>query len=315
MSRSILWSVRLGCLWLLGACAALPDVTPFDTATRDLAAAVKSAGDAAVGEIERMEVVAELEDKKLSGRLRAAWDERDKAMSSFVRYSASLQELAASANDGRKAGAALAEKVAGLATSLGWTDPGGVVDVATSAAAFVWAQIALARSAATMEEAMTTLHPAVERMADALGADFAKALEAAEGAAQFQRGRLVGDKSYRAARDAEKKAQEERTAILTELGKKLDDAEARTARLDVLAGVLAAAEDAAAPYREKLEEIDRRESALRAMIASARSGLGRWSVAHADLTAAIKARRTIDTAALIDAAVELRGLVRKVKEL
>lgn len=323
MSRSILWSVRLGLLWLLGACAALPDVTPFDTATRELAAAVRVAGEASKEQISHLKADDETaEADAFAARHAAAWSMVDGAMTAFVRYSSSLQDLAVSANQGRQAATTLVEKVGNVATSLGWADPGNVVDLLSTTAGFIWNQIRLARSAATMEEAMSTLQPAVERMSLELAVVLDKNLSAAQAAAELRRGLIDKNQGFKDAKEVRRKARAKQERLFDEAKKKSVDeiavhvsTESVRAELAGLDDLVAAANQVAAPYEADLARIEVGLANAARITSSSKMALSAWAVAHSQLIGAIKARKTFDAVALTEAIVELRGLVRRIKEL
>ena len=96
-------------------------------------------------------------------------------------------------------------------------------------------------------------------------------------------------------RDLSKKEDREE---LAELSKLMADADARYA-----------------VYQAKLDGNLERLRASRQLINAAAAALDAWSAGHAQLAVAARNKTTVNTQALLDATVELRELVKRIREL
>ena len=306
----------MGALALAG-CTQLPDVTPFATATADMAAAVRSAGPAVASEVARMEG-----GGATAGRLAESWAARDAAMVAVVMYSDSLVSIVNAAHDRGNAIGALAEKLGGLASAAGFALPGSsaAVGVVTDAARFVWAQIELARGARTLEDALTAAQPAVDRIAEKLGDDFRDLDLALRAAVESQRGVLESDPGYNIPAGTCGTLVERKLALLEELADRgvdgnpelTDEDLSRVDRLDALMATTAAQ---LAATDESLGELEARARVVQDLVLASGGAVERWAVAHRDLANAVRMRRPINIDSLTAAAVEIRELIKRVREL
>jgi hypothetical protein len=304
-------------LLLASGCTQLPDVTPFATATADMAAAVRTAGPAVASEVERME-----HGQAAAKTLSQSWAARDAAMAAVVSYSDSLVSIVNAAHDKGEAVGKLAEKLGGLATAAGLPLPGAsaALGVVTDAAKFVWAQIELARGAASLEEALAAAQPAIDRIADKLGDDFKDLDVALRAAVEGQRGAIEADPTYNIGVGTRDTIVESKLHLLERLAQRAgndrdgltDDDIAALGRIDALAeSTSAVLEDP----EKRLDELGTRAGATTDLLHASADAVQRWSIAHRDLVNAVANRRGVDVDSLTSAAVEIRDLVKRVREL
>lgn len=309
--RSVLMAAAV---WLTG-CTSLPDVSPFATATRSLADAIRASGKAVSDEAEQIQ-----DGKELSDELDKEWEARTKVMAAMVRYADSLSAIVDAANRGRETGKALAAKVEELAIAASLIPGAGVAGGAVGdAAGFVIGQLALMRGAKSLEEALEAAHPVVRRVAETLAKDLASLDLLVRSAEKNQDGQLFASEAFRSALDAEGAANTAKQAILAELAKAKDAADmtksARIlAQLAEIEKILAATRVTLAPAEEQQRAMKERVRATRALIAASSEALGRWDVAHQDLLFAIQNRRPVDVSSILQAVVEVRELVQRVKQ-
>lgn len=304
-------------LVVCGGCTQLPDVTPFATATADMAAAVRSAGPAVAAEVERMD-----NGRTPAKKLSESWAARDAAMAAVVSYSDSLVSIVNAAHDKGEAVGTLATKLGGLATAAGLPLPGAsaAMGIVTDAAKFVWTQIELARGAASLEEALAAAQPAVDRIAQKLRDDFQDLDVALRAAVESQRGALEGEPTYNVSVGTRDTIAEHKLALVQALAERAgpsgtaltDDDIAALERIDALASSNAAM---LSPTEERLAELDTRARTIADLLSASSGAIERWSVAHRDLVSAVKARRSVDVDSLSSAAVEIRDLIKRVREL
>ena len=160
-----LWS----CLALLGACTHLPDVGPFVQSTAEVRSAVITAGTVA---IEELKYLPEDKGATYAEKLSAQWQSRVRAMDGLVDYADALQSIVAAGSQGASSVGALADSVGQLAAAAGIVFPGaGTAAVATDAAKFVYAQIALVRAASALEKALEQSQPAIGQIAHTIARD------------------------------------------------------------------------------------------------------------------------------------------------
>ena len=293
-------------LVLATGCATLPDVSPFATASRQLAGAVKATGTAIS---EDLHATPELEAKAKA--FDNAWAVRNDLMRAVVAYSDSLVAIVRASGDSREAARSLAEKVGALAQTVGVLQPGAgpAADVATDTAAFVWAQIALARAAASLEEALQQAQPAIERLT-VIKSDSKDLVSIVRGLAEAQRVDL--NATYNEAIGYRKDLAARRAKLRAKFGT-LTDAEAT--ELKRIDDFLVPPNAEVQKYDERKVKIDTREKANLQLIAATRDAMEQWASAHRDVALALQSRRPVSTESLIEASVELRDLVKRVREL
>lgn len=306
-------------LWALSACAPLPDVSPFATATRQVASAVRTSGDTAVS------VVAEAYSPARAEDLRAAWEVRDSTMDALVRYSNSLVAIVQGHNDARGSAATLGRSVEDLATAAGLIAPGGgpAVGIAKEVFTLVTAQIQGVKAARSLEDALRAAQPVVDAAAEHLGRRLVRA--------------RAGDQPSNDVTDlaalfdgAESKVQTEQLAATQATADLIAVVEGRLTSLQasINAGTPAAVAEAAQlsaaaaaadaklamlnkPFEERLARI----RAARELAEQLAVAIDAWATAHADLTAAMAQRRPVSVESLLDSAIEIRTLIRRIGEL
>lgn len=109
----------------------------------------------------------------LVDQLDEAWKARLAAATAIVTYAEALEAVTDAGKSGSEAVEAVVNGVKGLAEAAGLALPGAgaAAGVATDVAKFVYAQIALARAADTLAEALERAQPAVARIAQILRQD------------------------------------------------------------------------------------------------------------------------------------------------
>jgi hypothetical protein len=293
-------------LVLAAGCTALPDVSPFATGSRQLAGAVKSSGTAIS---EDLHATPELEAKAKA--FDNAWAVRNELMRAVVTYSDSLVAIVKASGDSREAARSLAEKVGGLAQAVGVIQPGAgpAVDVAADTAAFVWAQIALARAAASLGEALKAAQPAIERLT-IIKSDSKDLVSVVRGLAEAQRSELSS--TYNEAIGYRKDLAGRRAKLRAKFGT-LTDAE--TTELKRIDDFMAPPNAEVQKYDDLKTKIDTREKANLQLIAATRDAMEQWAAAHGEVALALENRRPVSTESLTEATVELRDLVKRIREL
>jgi hypothetical protein len=301
-----LWWLPL-VLLLAGGCAALPDLSPFATASRELAGAVKTSG-AVVTEDLQASPGLEAEAKTFE----RAWAARNDAMRAVVSYSDGLVAIVKATGDARASARSLADKLGVLASAAGVVQPGAgmAVNVAADTAAFVWAQIALAKGAGSLEEALGHAQPAIDRLADIMTRDTDDLGKIIRGSALLQRNTLgvtFGDAvGYR------KTVAQRRSELRNKFGRLTEAELAELKRIDEM---MIPVNVEIQKFDEQRTRIDRREKANLQLVAATGDALARWAAAHREVALALQNRRPVSVESLTGATVEVRALVTRAREL
>ena len=303
-----------GTLWLLllvtttVGCATLPDVSPFASASRQLAGAMKAGGSAVS---EDLHATTGLETR--AKQFDQAWAARNDVMRAVVAYSDGLVAIVRSTGEARDSARALADKVGALAQVAGVAQPGAGTAgaVASDTAAFIWAQIALVRGAASLGEALTMAQPVIDRLTELITTDNRDLASIVRGAAIAQRTAL--DAAYNEPFGYAGTLARRRTMLRAKgYGELSKDEIAELARIDEL---MVPANAQLQKREEQLLRIDRRERASLQLIAATRDAMERWAAAHRDVALAIQERKAVSVESLTDATIELRELVKRMREL
>lgn len=286
---------------LMGAgCASLPNVGPFVEASNQLRSAVSTSGATVVAELRLIPNGVGSAD-----RLQKQWESRNKAFEGVAVYANSLQSIVEAGNQGAKSAEKVADSITKLAGAAGVAMPGSpeAVGVVTDIGKYIYAQIALARAAKSLQKSMETAQPAVEAICKLMVADLADVLRAAankaEQAVDLEYNALIG---YR-------------KDLIQELGGS-DPKKAETLdRQAKLGGLLEASNGWYAEYASKIKAIDERRRAGRALIKESAQVAVSWGVAHGNLLTALRERRPVNVESLVQASVEIQTLIRKVQAL
>lgn len=292
------------CAGLLVGCQ-LPNVGPFVDATGQLKGAVASSGTAVELELRLMGADALAKDLKTN------WAARDKAMTALLAYAESLDAIVAAGKSGAESAGKIADSLKGLAGAAGVAIPGSpeMLAVATDTAKFLYAQIANVRAAKQLSKALTEAQPAVEKIAELMRKDLMDLDKIVQGANQI----------ILTAASAEMSAsglQDQRKSLHGEMRKERDlTKSADREALAQLSQLLSNVDTRYAVYEAKLAASAERLRASRQLINAADSALDSWTVGHAQLAVAARNKTTVSTKELLDAAVELRDLVKRIREL
>jgi|GEM_PF-1875182 len=329
---------------LSAACTALPEVGSFADATIELNAALKTGGATAVAELKAIDADKQAKD------LAAAWTVRDKTGVALVAYGESLRAIVDAGNQGKESAGKLIDSVTGLATAAGITIPGSsaALAVAGDTARFIYGQISLMRSAKSLEAALDAAEPAVTRIAEVLAKDLRQAGEIfdlamteledsiqTEEEMQVRLGYRMALTDERGAlyaldlstiSDLRKRIHElmkQDAATLTAEEKKelakIREEEANLtaaeARLIEIQALIKATDQWHDPLEARLAEIRKRQRVGIAFFAAAVATTTRWAAAHDRLIQAVKERRPYSAQSLMEAAVQVRELTGRMREL
>ena len=282
-------------------CASLPDVGPFADASNNLKASVSAAGESVGAELRLMDGGSSYADS-----LASQWEKRNTAFAGMADYSSSLVVIVASGNDGAASADRVATSLQKLAGSAGIALPASSegVALATDIGKYVYAQIAIARAAKSLEEAMTSAQPIVDSVAALIASDF-KDLEeifiAANADVDIQLRRKFNDSlSFR-----NNLLSQLQTANLSD-GRDLEK-EVRITQL------LAGTEPIYHEYLNARKLVNDRLRAGRALIHTARQSSHEWAAAHSNIRTALSERRPVNTESLIQSSLEIKGLIQRLR--
>jgi hypothetical protein len=288
-------------------CASLPEVGPFVDATAELRSAVAASGSTAATELRLMKG-----GDDHANRLTQLWAARAQAVDGLVVYAESLRSIVKAGQQGGQAARALADSVTGLAQAAGVIIPAArAVTVATDAAIFVYSHIALVRASHSLEEALVNAQPAVERVAVILAQDLKAVDEILQTAnADIRQSRLIQHQvEWRFREDL--RAEQKTLYAKDRRGRTAAD-EARLLDLDRL---LTSTKVWYEPLQSDLSQMERRVLGGRYLIDAAIQITMQWADAHEQLVFVVRDRRTLNTQALVQAAVDIRDLIKRIREL
>lgn len=298
---------------LLFACAPLPNAQPFAAATAELSSAVKASGRTAADELRLM-----TNGEARAAQLEAAWKVRVAVMDSMVLYADSLVDLVESSNQAGSAAAALADKVGNLAMAAGIINPaaGASVKVGADVAKLVWTNIARARGAASLKESLVAAQPAIEIIADTIAADNADLRKAVDAALANQESQALPAASPL---NEIVGLRENSAKIKAGIIKRATSAGAPSlasvqGELDAIDRLLASSQPEFDAYQRSIDSARARHRIVRDLLATTDDAIARWGVAHRQLAQALEKGRGIDMSALADAVVDIRNIIKKVRE-
>ncbi|MCU0969142.1 MAG: hypothetical protein MUF03_10045 [Rubrivivax sp.] len=288
---------------MLAGCGTLPDAGPLVDASVQLRSAVASAGSATEVELRAAERAAQADD------FRAAWAVTDRSVAALVTYAESLSALVQAGRAGGDSVQRLADAGRGLAAGVGLPVPGAAAaGAAVDVAAQVYGHIAAAGAAASLEESLGRMQPAVDRIAGLIVGQLDAAGEILTAASLAQQFDLRT--AYRDDLDFRKALERERRALYAD---GTPDA-ARVQRLEQIDRLERIVAVRLEPMERELAALRQRERQSAQMMAAARHAVLDWADAHRQLRAAVRESRAVDPRALQASVEELRLLVRRVRD-
>jgi hypothetical protein len=311
ITRAVAWTLA-SALGLAAGCASLPDASPYLDATLQLRSAVAATGTAVATELDAAAAASTGDDRAALERhaktFGEEWLARVEAADAMVAYAQSLADLSRAGNEGADAARSLAGALTQLAGGVGLALPAaGAMTPATDAAAFVYAQVAAVRASRSLEEALVAAQPAVNQIAALVGKDLDASLRIVRAAHGVQRLALAStyadETAYLRALDSERRALYAKGRLTREDEKRLRE--------------IGEMYDATRAWREPMvaafAALDRREATERELIAATKVALSEWAAAHRALAAAVRDGRTLRADALVQATLEARELLRRLR--
>ena len=302
--RTVL-TVLLGLVLMATGCAPFPDIGPFADATRQLKAAVAQSGSTVSDELRYAGDMDDAADK-----LDEAWKERNLAFEAIVAYSDSLEAIVNSANKGRETAGKLADSIQGFAETVGVAIPGSpaAIETATDSIKLLAYHIANMRAARSLEDSMVEAHPAVEQIVELVVEDLEDVDEVFRLANKLSE---VNIKNSYATRFSYRR-------VLQDFVQKTDIGDANDAILNrrvQINELLDSTDSWYGEYQRELAENERRLRVGRALIKTAQDSVQQWVAAHGQVASALRNRRPVSTESLLETAVEIRGLLERMREL
>ena len=288
-------------------CASLPETGPFVDATIELRSAVAASGSTVEAELRRMNG-----GQKYANQLANDWAARIQAVDALVVYAESLRGIVKAGQEGGQAARSLASSVTALAKAAQVAMPAaGAVTVATDTASFIYGQIALVRASRSLEEALMNAQPAVQRIATIIALELKKLDEILRlASADIDSARQVNHQVELGFRKALIKEQKGLYS-----NNPADLKPKQKARLLEINELIESTKIWYEPLQTKKEQVEKRLHAGRDLIAAAGQATGQWAAAHEQLVHAIRDNRSINTKALVQATLEVRELIKRIREL
>ena len=291
--------------WAMVGCSSLPEVGPFADATIELNSAIDLGGKTVVAELRTMEATSQADT------LEEAWKARTAAGGALVTYAESLRAIVSAGHSGKESASKVIDSVTSLAATAGISIPASsaAFSTATDIGKFLYGQISLMRAANSLEAALEAAQPAVSRIAVFLDKDLRAAGEI------FQLANTDIQQSLELKHRAPIDRLRYRDELLKERDNLYEESPPNEARLLQIAELIAATDEWYDPYQEQLAESSARLRRGEALFSAALDATGRWVAAHDLLVQAVKERRPYNDQSLVQAAVEIRELVGRMREL
>jgi len=287
-------------------CTSLPNVGPFADATHQLKAAVAQSGSTVSDELRYTEG-----GKEAAEQLVEAWKARNQAFEAIAAYSDSLEAIVSSGNQGSQAAGELADSIQEFANTVGIIIPASpaAIKVANDSIKLLVKYIAITRAAKSLEEAMVKAQPAVEQIVKLIVKDL-KDIEGIFRAAN----KLIEinfKKSYAIRLSYRNTLQD----FVVQNVNITDANDAVLKRLIQVNELLDSTNSWYSEYQQGLEKIQKRLRVGRALIKTSQASVQQWVTAHKQVVNALKNRRPVSTKSLLEAAVEIQYLLKRVREL
>jgi hypothetical protein len=319
MMRSIRTVTRLLLPTLLAAltgCASLPDMTPYRDATLQLRSAVVAGGSAVQSGLESAAASYEAGDptakqiKEKADRFSTDWRARIEGADALLAYTEAVTDLALSGTQGEASARSLGNALTGLATGVGVVlPPAGAVAAVTDVAAFVYGHIAAARAAKSLDQALQSAQPAVDRLATVLSQDLQASLDILHAARRLQATALA--LKYN-----------EETAYLKTLAKERKTIYGKDSLTPADEQRLRQIVDLFEATREWRDPMEQAQAAMEAdyrlriqLINATQGAVAEWAGAHRSFAAAVREKRSVNVEALVQATLEAKELVRRLRAL
>jgi len=310
----LLRGLTAGLLALVAGCATLPDVAPYRDATVQLRSAVLASGNAVGTELNGAALA--LDGKERTTLEESArtfsenWKVRVESADALVAYAQALAEIAKAGKEGGDTARSLAGALTQLAGGVGIAlPPAGAVATLTDTAAFVYAQVAAVRASRSLEEALVTAQPAVNEIAAKLGKDLDASLNLVQAANELQRNALASkyndEIAFIASLDRERRK-------LYGQGRLTRDEEKR---LKEIGDLYESTRSWREPMQAAFAQLGKRNEMERNVIVATKAAVFEWAAAHRGLAVAVRDGRAVNVEGLVQATLEARELVRRLRAL
>ena len=292
---------------ILASCTSLPDVGPFVEATTEVRSAVAQAGTTVEEELKRMNGGLES-----AAGLKKQWLSRIEAMDAMVDYSESLQSIVSASRQGAQSVGTLADGVTQLAGSAGIVVPGSAaVGVGVDTSKNIYREIAVMRAAKSLEEALERSRRPVDEIARKIGQDIADLKVIFQAASDSITGDLEID--HQKGINFRNQLIKRRKALYAIGSAGLTEAD--KLELTELDRLIVSTNTWYLPLQAKLNEVRTRLSAGEALIATTSDTVSQWGLTYNNLVLALKDRRPVSIQSLTRATVDIRDLIKRIREL
>jgi len=300
----------------LTGCASLPDMSAYRDATLQLRSTVVAGGHAVQSGLESAAASYGAGDptatqiKQLSDRFGSEWRARIDGADALLAYTEAVTDLARSGTQGEASARKLADALGGLATGVGVVLPAaGTVATVTDAAAFVYAHIAAARAAKSLDQALQSAQPAVDRLAAVLSQDLQASLDILHAARRLQATALALKFNEEAAY-LKTLARERKTLYGKDTLTPADEQ-----RLRQIVELFEATREWREPMEQHQAELEAQYRLRIQLINATQAAVAEWAAAHRSLAAAVRENRGVNVEALVQATQEAQELVRRLRTL
>lgn len=314
--RSLAGALLAPSLAMLAGCATLPDVTPYRDATVQLRSTVLVGGQAVESGLQSaaasLDASPDQAKQLKSGTEQFAkdWRARVDAMDGLVAYAEAVNGIALAGKEGAASARALADSMTRLVSSLGIVLPAsGTLATASDAVAFIYGHIAAARASQSLDQALENAQPVVDKVAMLLAKDLQDSMDVLRAAHELERttlrSKFNNELGYLQSLNRER-------AKLYAKGN-LEPADEQ--RLKQIAELYDATKDWREPIEKRQADSEAALKARMALISATQAAVAEWAAAHRAIAVAVKENRKVNVEALVQATLDARELIRRLRTL
>lgn len=303
-------------LLVITGCTSSPDISNYSEETIKLQKSVKSSGEVLVQELDYLVAAyetagadfAKIKIVKSKQDLEKEWEHRNKAMSAIVDYSASLEAIIQSGNQGSKNVQELAEPLENLADAANLVNP-ATGDAVTETAWTVYAEIAALKTKKSLDATKPIITDIVEVLKDNLSKSDEIINLVHEEQVNELNTRYETTILYRPIFKKKIKNKYGQFEVALAEGKDISSLEKDFKRIQK---ILQPLDEEWTAYEKEFKEINDRKIIADKLIRLTSDALAAWEKSHNKLIDSVNTEESFDVRELTNAVKEIQELIKKV---
>jgi hypothetical protein len=314
--RSIGIALLAPTLALLAGCASLPDITPYRDATVQLRSTVLVGGQAVESGLQSAAASLDASPdqakqlKAKADQFAKDWRTRVDAVDGLVAYAEAINSIALAGGEGAASARSLADSLTKLVSSFGIALPAaGTLATAGDAVAFVYGHIAAARASQSLDKALESAQPVVDNVAMLLAKDLQASMDMLRATREIERTALTS--KYNNELGYLQSLNRERSRLYAKGS--LEPAEEQ--RLKQIAEMYDATKDWREPIDKLRADSDATLKVRMELISATQAAVAEWAAAHRAIAVAVQEKRKVNVEALVQATLDARELIRRLRAL